>query len=87
MGPETICDDEFNEFIILNVKDDGAIATYIQFNHPHVVEVSAGKMTVKGSGFNSPHSITNNLGHEFIFEIAGNSETAVAEVVIIHLGE
>ena len=86
MGHETICDDEFNEVIILSVDDGGAIATDIQFNHPHIVEISAGKMTLDGDGFNSAHSIINNLGHEFTFEITGNAEV-VAEAVIIHLGE
>ena len=87
LGHETICDDEFNEVIILSVDDGGAIATDIQFNHPHIVEISAGKMTLDGDGFNSAHSIINNLGHEFTFEITGNTERLVAEAVIIHLGE
>ena len=87
LGHKTICDDEFNEVIMLSVEDDGAIVTDIQFNHPHIVEISAGKITLDGSGFNSAHSIINNLGYEFIFEITGNVESAVAEAVIIHLGE
>ncbi len=87
LGHETICDDEFNEVIILSVDDGGAIATDIQFNHPHIVEISAGKVMLDGSGFNSAHSIINNLGYEFTFEITGNAEAAVAEAVIIHLGE
>ena len=87
LGHETICDDEFNEVIILSVDDDGAIATDLQFNHPHIVAISAGKMTIDGGGFNSAHSITNNLGHEFTFEITGNAEDAVAEAAIVHLGE
>ena len=49
-----------NEVVILTVDNDGAIATDIQFNHPHIVEVSD---TIDGSGFNS--SIINNLGYEF----------------------
>ena len=44
-------------------------------------------MTLDGNGFNSAHSIINNLGHEFTFEITGNAVTAAAEAVIIHLGE
>ena len=40
-----------------------------------------------GNGFNSSHSIINNLGYEFTFEVTGNAEAAVAEAVIIHLGE
>lgn len=87
LGHETICDDEFNEVIILSVDDGGAIVADIQFNHPHIVEISAGKMTLDGDGFNSAHSIINNLGHEFTFEITGNAATAAAEAVIIHLGE
>ena len=87
LGHETICDDEFNEVIILSVDDGGAIATDIQFNHPHIVEISAGKVMFDGSGFNSAHSIINNLEYEFTFEITGNAEAAVAEAVIIHLGE
>lgn len=87
LGHETICDDEFNEVIILSVDDGGAIATDIQFNHPHIVEISAGKMTLDGDGFNSAHSIINNLGHESTFEITGNAVSAVAEAVIIHLGQ
>ena len=87
LGHETICDDEFNEVIILSVDDGGAIATDIQFNHPHIVEISAGKVMFDGSGFNSAHSIINNLGYEFTFEITGNAQAAVAEAVIIHLGE
>ena len=86
-GHETICDDEFNEVIILSVDDGGAIATDIQFNHPHIIEISAGELTLIGDGFNSAHKITNNLGHEFTFEITGNAVTAVVEAVIIHLGE
>ena len=86
-GHETICDDEFNEVIILSVNNGGAIATDIRVNHPHIVEISEGKMTLDGSGFNSVHSIINNLGYEFSFEIIGNVESAVAEEVIIHLGE
>ena len=39
------------------------------------------------SGFNSAHSIINNLGYEFTFEIIGNTEGVVAEAVIIHLGK
>ena len=87
LGHETICDDEFNEVIILSVDDGGAIATDIQFNHPHIVEISAGTMTLDGGGFTSAHSIINNLGYEFTFEITGNVEGPLAEAVIIHLGE
>ena len=87
LGHETICDDEFNEVIILSVEDSGAIATDIRFNHPHIVKISEGKMTLDGSGFNSAHSIINNLGNEFTFEIIGNAEIAVAQAVIIYLGE
>ena len=87
LGHETICHDEFNEVIMLSVEDGGAIATEIRFNHPHIVEISAAKMTFDGSGFNSAQSIINNLGYEFIFEINGDAESAVAEAVIIHLGE
>ena len=87
LGHETICDDEFNEIVKLTVDNDGTISTDIQFNHPHIVEVSAGKVTIDGSGFNSAHSIINNLGYEFTFEITGNTERLVAEAVIIHLGE
>ena len=87
LGHKTICDDEFNEVITLNIHDDGAIATDIQFKHPHIVEVSAGKVTLDGGSFNSVHAITNNLGHVFTFEITGNAEAAIAEAVIIHLGE
>ena len=39
LGHETICDDEFNEVIILRVDYGGDIATDIQFNHPHIVEI------------------------------------------------
>ena len=87
LGHETICDDEFNEIVMLTVDKDGTISTDIQFNHPHIVEVSVGKVTIDGSGFNSVHSIINNLGYEFTFEITGNTERLVAEAVIIHLGE
>ena len=87
LGHETICDDEFNEIIILSVDDSGAIATDIQFSHPHIVEISQGKMTLDGSGFNSSHSIINNLGYQFIFQINGNADSVVAEKVIINLGE
>ena len=87
LGHETICDDEFNEIVKLTVDNDGTISTDIQFNHPHIVEVSVGKVTIDGSGFNSAHSIINNLGYEFTFEITGNTERLVAEAVIIHLGE
>ena len=87
LGNETICDDEFNEIVMLTVDKDGTISTDIQFNHPHIVEVSVGKVTIDGSGFNSAHSIINNLGYEFTFEITGNTERLVAQAVIIHLGE
>ena len=87
LGHETICDDEFNEIVKLTVDNDSTISTDIQFNHPHIVEVSVGKVTIDGSGFNSAHSIINNLGYEFTFEITGNTERLVAEAVIIHLGE
>ena len=87
LGHKTICYHEFNEVIILSVDEDGAIATDIQFNHPHIVEISAGKVMLDGSGFNSAHSIINNLGYEFTFEITGSAEAAVAKAVIIHLGE
>ena len=87
LGHETICDDEFNEVVILAVDNDGAITTDIRFNHPHIVEVSVGKVTIDGSGFNSAHTIINNLGYEFTFEITGNTERIVAEAVIIHLEE
>ena len=87
LGHETICDDDFNEIVKLTVDNDGTISTDIQFNHPHIVEVSVGKVTIDGSGFNSAHSIINNLGYEFTFEITGNTERLVAEAVIIHLGE
>ena len=87
LGHETICDDEFNEIVMLTVDKDGTISTDIQFNHPHIVEVSVGKVTIDGIGFNSAHSIINNLGYEFTFEITGNTERLVAEAVIIHLGE
>ena len=52
LGHETICDDEFNEIVKLTVDNDGTISTDIQFNHPHIVEVSVGKVTIDGSGFN-----------------------------------
>ena len=87
MGHETICGDEFNEIIILSVADDGGIVTDIHFDHPHIVEISSGKMTIDESGFHLAHSIINNLGYEFKFEIIGNAEAAFAKVVIIHLGE
>ena len=87
LGHETICDDEFNEVIIFSVDNSGAIATDIQFNHPHIIQISAGKVMLDGKGFNSAHSIINNLGYEFTFEITGNAEASVAEAVIIHLGE
>lgn len=87
LGHETICDDEFNEIIILSVDDNGAFATDIQFSHPHIVEISQGKMTFDGSGFNSSHSIINNLGYQFTFQINGNADSVVAEKVIINLGE
>ncbi len=87
LGHGTICDDEFNEVIMLSVETGGAIATEIWVDHPHIVEISAGKMTFDGTGFNSAHSIISNLGYEFIFEINGNAESAVAEAVIICLGE
>ena len=86
MGHETICGDEFNEIIILSVEDDGGIVTDIQFDHPHIVEISAGKMTIDESGFHSAHAI-NNFGYEFTFETIGNAEAAFAAAVIIHLGE
>ena len=85
-GHKTICDDEFNEVITLNIHSDGAIGTHIQFKHPHVVDVSEGKVRIDGSSFTSAHAITNNLGHEFTFEITGNAEAEIAEAVIIHLG-
>ena len=72
---------------MLSVENGGAIATEIRVDHPQIVEISAGKMTFDGTGFNSAHSIINNLGYEFIFEINGNAESAVAEAVIINLGE
>ena len=87
LGHETICDDEFNEVILLSVDNSGAIATDIQFNHPHIIEISQGKITLDGSGFNSSHSIINNLGHQFTFQINGNADSVVAEKVIINLGE
>ena len=87
LGHETICDDEFNEIVKLTVDNDGTISTDIQFNHPHIVEASVGKVTIDDSGYNSAHSIINNLGYEFTFEITGNTELLVAEAVIIHLGE
>ena len=87
VGQDTICDDEFNEVIIISIDDSGAIATDIRFDHPHVVETSEGKMTLNGRSFNSAHLIINNLGYEFTFVIIGNAESAVAEEVIIHLGE
>ena len=49
--------------------------------------MSVGKVTIDGSGFNSAHSIINNLGYEFTFEITGDIERIVAEAVIVHLGE
>ena len=87
LGHSTICDDQFNEVIILSVEEGGAISTDIRFSHPHIVEISAGKMTIDDSRFHSAHSIINNLGHEFTFEIAGHTEGPFAESVIIHLGE
>ena len=87
LGHGTICDDEFNEVIILSVDDGGAIATDIQFNHPHIIEIAAGEVMLDHNGFNSTHSIINNLGYEFIFEITGHEEAGVAEAVIIRLGE
>ena len=75
------------EVTILSVDNGGAIATDIHFNHPLIVEISAGKMRLDGVGFNSAHSIINNLGHEFTFEITGNALAAIAEAVIIHLGQ
>ena len=86
-GHQTICDDEFNEIIVLSVENGGNITTDIHFNHPHIFEISAVKMTIDENSFNSTHSITNNLGYEFTFEINGNVEGAFAESVIIQLGE
>jgi hypothetical protein len=86
-GHKTICDDKFNEVISLRVHDDGTVTTDIHFDHPHIVAISASKLALDGSDFNSAHLITNNLGHEFTFEIRGNSKDLAAEEVIIHLGK
>ena len=42
---------------------------------------------VDGDRFSSAHLITNNLGHVFMFEISGRVKSALADQVVIHLGE
>ena len=42
-------------------------------------------MKVEGNKFYSTHSIINNLGYQFTFQIMGDKEAAEAETVIIRL--
>ena len=86
-GHETICDDAFNERIVLRLTDDGSISADIEFDHPHIVQISESEIRIEGDHFTSAHLITNNLGHGFMFEISGRVESALAEVVVIHLSE
>ena len=86
-GHQTICGDTFNERIVLRRADDGGISTSIEFNHPHVVHISEGQTKINGDHFTSAHLITNNLGHVFTFEISGRLASAMADQVVIHLGE
>ena len=85
VGHETICEDEFNEIIFLSVFDDNSITTQIQFNHPHILAISEGIMKIEGNKFYSTHSIINNLGYQFTFQIMGDKEATEAETVIIRL--
>ena len=72
---------------IIGIEDGNTILTDIRFDHPHIVEISAGKIKMDENSFNSAHSVINNLGYEFTFEIIGNIKGAFAESVIIHLGD
>ena len=71
IGHVTICDDKFNEKIFIKKKLDGTIVTNLTFEHPHVLEVSEGRVNVNEKLFTSTHIIKNNLNNKFLMKLEG----------------
>ena len=71
IGHITICDDNFNEKIFIKKKLDGTIVTNLIFKHPHVLEVSEGRVNINEKLFTSTHIIKNNLNNKFLMKLEG----------------
>ena len=71
IGHITICDDNFNEKIFVKKKSDGTVVTNLIFKHPHVLEVSDGRVHINGKSFTSTHIIKNNLNNKFLMILEG----------------
>ncbi len=71
IGHITICDDNFNEKIFIKKKLDGTIVTNLIFKHPHVLEVSEGRVDINEKLFTSTHIIKNNLNNKFLMKLEG----------------
>ena len=71
IGHITICDDNFNEKIFIKKKLDGTIVTNLIFKHPHVLEVSEGRVNINEKIFTSTHIIKNNLNNKFLMKLEG----------------
>ena len=87
LGHITICDDNFNEKIIIKKKFDGTIITNLTFNHPHIIEVSEGKVEIRNNIFNSTHIIKNNLNNKFLMILEGDLNRLSKVNLSIVLGE
>lgn len=74
IGHSSICDDQFNEKVVIVKKSDGSIVTSLNFNHSHIVDVSSGKIKMKEKSFLSSHLITNNLNNIYKVILKGNPE-------------
>ena len=71
IGHITICDDNFNEKIFVKKKSDGTVVTNLMFKHPHVLEVSKGRVHINEKSFTSTHIIKNNLNNKFLMKLEG----------------
>ena len=71
IGHITICDDNFNEKIFVKKKSDGTIVTNLIFKHPHILEVSDGRLHINEKSFTSTHIIKNNLNNKFLMKLEG----------------
>ena len=84
-GEKTICNDNFNEKIIISKNIHGNISNIVKFKHPHIKIIKDLYTYQSGNRFTSKHKIINNLGNIFILFIEGNVKPFVASNLKIKL--
>ena len=83
IGESSICDDNFNEKIIISKNINGDISNTVNFIHPHVIKVKNLDTHKYRHTYISKHAIINNLGKTFILFIEGNIKPFVASKIKI----